>query len=154
DRLQEGRAGRRRRQQFAGNRRRRTGCRARRSAEKAARQSDDGSDGLVRQHDRRKRGEAEGALRSERRADGSRLRPREGLRSLHRRAGEGLQGAGRIAAPGSRSFFLRRWLEGLRKLRLKAETGALRSKTSAFAHKIFVKAPENRVLHLLFPSAK
>ncbi len=89
---------RRRRQQFAGDRRGRT-CRcARCLAEKASRQGDDGPDRLVRQHDRRKRGETEGALRPGRRADGSDLRPREGLRSLHGRAGKGLQGSWRIAA--------------------------------------------------------
>ena len=48
-----------------------------------------------------RRGEAEGALRSERRADRSCLRPGEGLRSLHRRTGKGLQGSGRIAAVGA-----------------------------------------------------
>ena len=78
---------------------------ARCPAEEISRQGDDCSDCLVRQHDRRKRGEAESALRPERRADRSCLRPGEGLRPLHRRAGKGLQGPRRIAAAGAGGRF-------------------------------------------------
>ena len=75
-------------------------------AEEASRPGDDGPDRLVRQHDRRKRREAEGALRPERRPDRSCLRPGKGLRSFHGRAGKGLQGSRRIAAAraGGRLF--------------------------------------------------
>jgi len=96
DRLQEGWVGRGRRQQLSRDRRCRPGRRSRCFAEKASRQGDDGSDGLVRQHDRRRRGDAEEALRSECRADRSHLRSGEGLRSLHRRTGKGLQGSRRV----------------------------------------------------------
>ena len=70
------------------------GRRPRCLAEETSRQGDDGSDGLVRQHDRRKRGEAEEALRPERRADRSYLWSGKGLRSLHGRTGKGCKGPG------------------------------------------------------------